>query len=508
MAADDGSVPPNRLTGSNIGEHAAALKKLIPDEIFTQLNRGYDDLASANGLPQYFERLARAHPFAAAWHDLQGSVEAGSIQLSEQAFFLLDMRFALVAAARDPEFGKLLSRLRGDDEYFSAAFEAFVFQMYANELKLPISFVPTGQDKQPDLVSDLRGAGRVYLECKSLLDDVRIEERTWVRIREAIVRKLEKAKKSLEIEIIAHRAIESRDAVCLIDDAVGIIDNQIRDFQIYRDGYFVSKRQLMEDGEFVPLPINFKSDPECSMVYGAEHNSQYASKVWMAKMRAFSSLNQLDRLKALFKKARDQLPSDYPGVVHFQVPYRNAQHFQNALDACRDALAEDLNRRKHICAIVITGRFLDKHRESGSDPIISFHYVIPNYSAEAKLPDGFRLLGSRPVARIMGEDKNEFELTKQGMMRFNFGIYKEMEKQTGRYMVSYVSSDGFRQLNIWQDFFDRSRIEFWHEESGHHILDFDMTDIVPGETNKIAIQWSSEGLAVALNGAMLAKTGV
>ncbi|PBB26130.1 MULTISPECIES: hypothetical protein [unclassified Mesorhizobium] len=508
MALEDENVPPNRVTRDNIGEHAAALRALFPEEIFAQLTRGYADLATAKSLPEYFERLARAHPFAVAWHQLQQSVEARSIQLSEQAFFLLDMRFPILVAAQDPEFAELLNKLKGDDEFFSAAFEAFIFYMYAHEFKLPIAFVQPTRGEQPDFVSDFGDAGKVYIECKSLLDDVRIEDRVWDTIRQAIIRRLDKQKKSLEVVIEAKRPILSKDAADVVAEINGIIRNYEGDIRLEGSAYVANIQTIMNDSEVMPLPLHFDIGADYQMVFGAEHTSVEASKVWVLKTRAFPGSSQLDRLRALFTKARDQLPSDSPGVVHFQIPYRNPRHFQKALDDCQDELARDLNRRKHICAIVITGRFQDKNLQNGGDPIISFHAVIPNYAATQTLPADFVILGSHPMTLPGGEIIGEFELPSIGVIFIQFGIFREMLEQSGRYLLQYCSHNGRRQLNLWQDFSGRSRLELWHEESGHHVLDFDMNGIVPGKTNKAAIRWSAGGLSVSLNGAIVGNSVV
>ncbi|MDG4900522.1 MULTISPECIES: hypothetical protein [unclassified Mesorhizobium] len=507
MASDHKNVPANRLTRDNIGEHAEALKILVTEDVFAQLTRGFKELSSAKTLPQYFERLARAHPFAVAWSELQESVEAASIQLSEAPFFLLDMRFSLMSAAADPEFPKLLNRLKGDDEFFSAAFEAFVFHMYAHEFKLPIAFVSPGNGKQPDLVSDFGDEGKVYLECKSLLDDVRLEERTWNRIREAVTRRLEAGKRSIEIAIVARRSIEPRDAAEIVSEAFRTIDDPENEIRVDGKDYVVSKRLLMDDGKVMQLPINFSADADYSMVFGYESREADATKIWMIKTKAFSKFNQVTRMRELFRAAKKQLPKDHPGIVHFQIPYRNTRQFQKSLDDCRDTLINDLNRRKHICAIVITGRFLDHYRENGSDPITTFHSVIPNYAAELKLPDAFLILGSHKMTTVGGNVVDPFELPPTGVICINFEITKDMSQQAGRYIIQYCSGDGRRQLNLWQDFFDRSRLEVWHEESGHHVLDFDMTGIEQGKLHKAAIRWNGTGLAIALNGMLLASSG-
>src|SRR5689334_259835 len=149
----------NPITFDNLSACAASLRSLLSEPIFTRLIRGYAEYATARGLPEHFRRLARTHPFAVAWHDLQEgigkSLKAGSLQLTEEALFLLDLRFCLTQIKHDPQFESLLTRFVADKQFFSTAFEAFIYAMYSLHFKLPVALIPEnvspGQ-KSPDFV--------------------------------------------------------------------------------------------------------------------------------------------------------------------------------------------------------------------------------------------------------------------------------------------------------------------------------------------------------------------
>ncbi|WP_210238895.1 hypothetical protein, partial [Mesorhizobium sp. M2D.F.Ca.ET.147.01.1.1] len=92
----------------------------------------------------------------------------------------------------------------------------------------------------------------------------------------------------------------------------------------------------------------------------------------------------------------------------------------SVLDEVKNAVEDESSKRAHVCAIVITGRFQDKdkHRKAGSDPILTFHSVIPNYNAEYVLPKDFRLLGSHPSMTVTDENdtKRAFEMGPEGSL--------------------------------------------------------------------------------------------
>ncbi|MBZ9813420.1 hypothetical protein [Mesorhizobium sp. CA7] len=497
----------NPITFDNLSACAASLRSLVSEPIFTRLMRGYTEYATAKGLPEHFRRLARTHPFAVAWHDLQEgigkSLKAGSLQLTEEAFFVLDLRFCLTQIKHDPHFESLLSRFISDTQFFSTAFEVFIYAMYYLHFKLPVSLIPESVNpgqKSPDFV--IGSDQLVFVECKSLLDDVRFEDRVWLDLQMALSKVLDRSPHSLCVSISASSIVKPSDANPVLSLATDLIRNYPRQAGGEVNGCTINLSLLLKKGETMPLPLPV---PQLcgarSVSFGAEYGAVSARKVWRVEARPCADPKQSDRLKRLLRDASNQLPSDAPGVVHLQIPYRDSKHFQDVLDEAWPMLERELSKHPQICAAVVTGRFLDRKAKSGGDPIQTFHAVLPNYAAEFRLPPKFSLLGSHPLQGVGGSVIDEqFHMPETGTIVVEFHLGEELSEISGRYLLHYCSADGWRQINIWQHFREKSRIETWHEVSGHHSLDLDLKHLKVGVLHKMAFTWSNDGLSFSIDG--------
>jgi len=508
---------PNRVTFNNIADRAELLKDLLGYDLFNKLIGGYDGTAAmAKGVPNYFRRRAAAHPFALAWHDLmEGAVRskvAGSMQLSEQAIFLVDMYVNLRIAQHDEHFRDLLARLVGRNQFFSTLFEAFIFGVYDALIGMPVALVaesPSTGERRPDLVSVLGNGKKVFLECKSLQDDVYLEDRIWSDIEIGIAKKLEAARGSYHLRIVAARQLEHTDAKSLIDTASDLIENypllpsaRIQDCDL-------EIRELLREPDTIALPAHIPFDDDYRTMTGANFDSSSIHKLWLLETKPFPDPDQNKRLANLFKDAARQLPVDAPGVVHLQVPYRASGHFLDVVDAARPQLEEKLTRQPHVCVIVVTGRFLNKQMIAGCDPIVTFHTVIPNFSSKYRLPAGFSLLGSHDIATqrqrtdefdVSALPGGVFDVHAEGAVFLEFYIDRPLADQEGRCLIQYCSPDGRRQLSAWQTYRNRFRFEVVHEALGRLTLAADLNHLAVGVAHKMLFGWNRDGIVCCVDG--------
>lgn len=495
------------ITIGNLAEVAASLRGLIGEVLFTRMLGGYDS-AEAKGLADHVRRAGRAHPFAVAWDDLAKGVERskvqGAFQLSEQAFLLLDSLHSFSTAQDDPEFENLLKRLTGADQFFSTSFEAFIYSAYRS-MGVAVALVPEVAEhgeRRPDLVS-LQPEGAVYLECKSLQDDVRMEERIWSEVEARVIKALDKASLNLRLRIEASRRLAPGDVQLLADAAFDLIGNSTALRGADLDGLAVSISQIMPQGGTLPLPLDLpRTEGERVWVETeVDAGANLIRKVWLIESKPHADAEQGDRLIRLFRDAASQLPAGSPGVVHLQVPYRAAAHFLDVVDRARPQLERVLARREHVCAVVISGRFLNKHMAVDERPIANSYVVIPNFGCVHALPPEFRLLGSSTdISRLPIETSDVLD---EGTILVEFSINEPMQAQLGRYLLRHCSRDGRRQLNVWQTFRNRVRIEVVNDAFGRRELTLDLNHLAVGTYHKMAFSWGKEGIRCSVNGSRI-----
>ncbi|MDX8468195.1 hypothetical protein RFM26_21075 [Mesorhizobium sp. VK23B] len=523
---DEDEIPPNRVTFKNIEEKANSLQELLTEPVFARLMRGHEKFADAEDLEARFRATNSVHPFVPAWYELLDSArrsrEAGSMQVSEEATFLLGLQFALYRLSQSDHYKAILESLIDETQFFSTLFELFVFITYSFELQQHVTFVPVSTikgERRPDLVFKSIDGAPVYLECKSMRDDVRVEQQVWLDIQAAIARKLKNSPLSLAVAISANSRLRPRDGDAIIDAASDVINNYPRLTRADTDEFTVRVNKILESDQHMEMPFEVRAlDGADSMMNGGDYyqvnidgvEKGFARKLWKIDTFTYPDTDQAERIVNLIKGASKQLPRDAPGIIHLQIPYRDPRHFQSVLDEVKSAVEGESSKRPHVCAIVITGRFLnkDKHRKAGSDPILSFHSVIPNYAASFVLPQDFRLLGSHPDMMIINENGFEtpIEMGREGYLLTEFKPDSELSDHEGAHIVQYCSRDGRRQINIWQDFNKRARVEIWHEEAGHHTLDIDLSQIRLGKTNKALVTWNRRGISFVINGIEVIKS--
>jgi hypothetical protein len=507
------------ITPSNLRDYAAMLRELLGEELFHRL-RGDFNSATIKKLAKFNRQRALAHPFAVGWDELCKGIERseteGMLRLSEAAIFLLDALYLLVQAAHDLEFGNVLKKLVGKDQYYSTIFEAFVFAGYRASNQV-IAFVPESRETQrPDLYVSTESGSGVYIECKSLLDDIEREESAWTEVEIRIADILDKMRFNGRVHITPSRLITNRDIEALVAFVRGELSRSPEP-AIYTFGDFtIEVIKLLADGQTLPLPLELPHNKDHRGWIETEIDvlQNVAIRVWAVEAQPYLDIEQRDRVASLLREASKQLPNDQPGVVHLQIPYRKSAHFLDVLDRIRPKIEDVLSRRHHVCAVVLSGRFINSHMASDGFGITDHYAIIPNFNSQKTLPPDFRLLGSEPIPSFL-EHIGELDLTRipnerfdvlpEGTILLEFGIYSPLMEQVGKYLIRYCSADGRRQLSVWQTFQNRFRLEVVHEQFGRRELTIDLNNLSTDREHKMALAWNKNGISLEVDGTLLSS---
>jgi hypothetical protein len=506
-----------QITVENLSNVAYGLKAELGDQFCERLIAGYDS-NRIGSMAAHALHQAAAHPFALAWDDLMrgaaDSAREGVFKLSEEAFFLLNTLHFFSIAKRDPHFNGLVGKMAGKDQFFSTVFEALTYASYV-ERGTPISLVPeSGKSgrRTPDLVSFI-GEQSVFVECKNLQDDLRNEDKVLSRLGPRIGSVLDRQRGSYLIQISSRKKWLHSD----VEPIVSTVADMIRNFPLLLGAEIrdcdVRIGQLLSAGQTLRLPFDLPySVDKCGwmgMKGHGEIDHAYVSKLWVVEAERFFDFRQGRRLVDLFRDAADQLPTGSPGVVHLQIPNRDPERFLQIFDDARPQLEKILMRRNHVCAIVLTGRFLNKKMTEHSNTIQFFHCVIPNFLSNYRLPRGFCLPCSidrndffvKNGNTVSGEiSKNSFHIYPEGKLNLSFEINEAVEAQKGRYLYRHCSFDGREQLSIWQSYNGKCRIEVIEEKFGRRTSEFDLNYLAIYMLHSMWVSWTRDEVFCVVDG--------
>ena len=465
--------------------------------------------------------VRRAHPFALGWDDLQNgvadSIKAGSFRLSERAFFLLDSMNFLRSLKKFSKNHSIFKKLENGPQYFSTIFEVSMFVAYRS-MGIPILFLEESSisgERRPDFLSEF-GETRVFLECKSLQDKYDLEDRVWLNIEDRLSSLMARHDASYHITLLANRPLAGKDIKPIIDAASQMINSYSGPATFAVMDCNLQILRILEPREIAKQPINLqqRNKGRIRVEMGWYGHVGDVEKLAILESVPFFDYMQEKALVRLLRDAADQLPKDNPGVVHLQVPYRIPTMFMDVVDHARPFIEKELQRHCHVCAVVITGRFLKKKIVQRGDPISTSVAVLPNFSSSYMLPKHFRLFGScdfNDFQRRFGvpepqvQTRQPFLIGAVRTIMLEFGIYTPFAEQSGLYLCRHCSMDGREQLNVWQTYRSLFRIEIIEEVFGRRTLDFDLNHLAVGVTHRMVFTWDENGIRCAVNGAMVAS---
>jgi len=487
---------------------------------------------------------AQAHPLAVDWYYLQQQISeseaAKSLKLSERSLFFLDELVRVSALLTIPGIGRLLARIGQHDQFHSAMFESLVLSLYRQsgaEIEIVPELSEAGQ-RRPDFRVKTPG-GDVYVECKSLEDFSRKEERIWEQLEAQIVRRLETARRYWRVMIEAKRELGGADIAALSSAveqsaAAGLLDQIVTD-----DGLVSITFEVLasDDSWFGGDLAEFERRGELGWCESEQHVSPLGTKYYchpiFVEGKPFKRADDTKRILADISDAHGQVAEEEVGVVHIQVPYKDGRRLLDIADNAFQRMFGLLRQKRRLACAVLSARTLDPQTKAGQNPIMDFHVVVPNPKPCRELPREFVTVGAveNPVtpprsapphaiedflwalwlflvrtpfrwARVNPRTSSLDALLRreEGSLFIEFGIYQPLKEQPGRCLFSYCSRDGRRQLKLWQSFAGKFRFDVVHAAFGRRTFSVELGDLELNTMHKLAVSWSRDALTAVLDG--------
>lgn len=458
---------------------------------------GAFDPKSVKGLRAYHQHAAAAHPFALWWTQLQKDVDKTKAKkafvLGDSSVFLLDFYTRLLDAANDPLFPEMLEKLAAPNQFFSTMFEAFIYSAY-RQRGLPISFIP--RSKQAGVrTADFRvgeGADAVLIECKSLQDPSEEEASIWFGVCARIAKELLRQKQHWRVTLTPNRYISGRDAESVLARSKELI-TQGRLGPAALSEFVAWKAEVIDSTATFSRTTDF-GWVEAEITVG-DKGEQIVKAPAIVQVQRFFDPDETDRIQRAIEDAAGQLDGRAAGVVHIEIPFRNAHRL---LDIADNAYGRTFGRlaKSHakISCVGLVGRFVDPKTKEGRDPIASYFANIPNAKAARSIPISFPVLGAE------GEDHG---MGGEGTIFIEFAINEPLPDQQGRSLYSFCSHDAQRQLRLWQSYKNHFRADVVQPAFGRRTFKADLNNLAVGRFHKLALAYSATDMGAALNGQLI-----
>ena len=147
--------------------------------------------------------------------------------------------------------------------------------------------------------------------------------------------------------------------------------------------------------------------------------------------------------------------------------------------------------------MVLSGACVLQNPVDPSKPLHRESAIVPNRHARNSIPASFRILGSAPSSYLekLGGD--------EGTIYIRFLVNQALHQQSGRTAIFHCSTEGLRQIRIWQTYKNRLRFEVFGPKIGRKTKDYDVNFLTIGDYHGLAIAWGDDGIPAALDGQML-----
>lgn len=315
-------------------------------------------------------------------------LKSGKMELNESILKYAILGKALEQARRCKGFGRLISRLKQDSEFDSAAFEAEVAKSYIAR-GWNVEFIEEGSEKSSDLEVIRENESLFWVECKcrdALSERDQSIQSFWKELESSLLRVL--GPKKLNFAIFA-KALDDpvfHEIATLKDFLFGAIDKG-------GTGLFDIKTSILEPvtdptGKFLVAVTKLTEPDEEIKTKGLEVNSSenfdrviiaseakidekgesYFRNPIVIELKNYKPSDKVTGIMHAFKSATGQLPEEGPGVIWIRIP-DNAwsdnydQSFKQAENLIRDELKGSHNQR--VNAVILMTRIFEKLTQDG-----------------------------------------------------------------------------------------------------------------------------------------------
>jgi hypothetical protein len=533
------------LTYENVRATCDDLPEAIGKDRFARIIETFSP-EEAKGLPAYQLKRAQAHPLAVQWHalmqEVQASEAAGRLQLSEGSVFLVDHLIRLKGLLAVRRIERILRRLEVAAEYHSAMFEILILSHY----RQGGANIEVVQEKPGVRTADLVvhvGSNDVYIECKSLEDQSRREERLWEQIEQQIIKALNRFKRSWRVSITSSRVVTGRDiatvnAATLVNIRTGNTSpTQTSDgafsisfepfeppWDTWRLGDLNSMQRRTEHGY-----------AECEQGHDAHGRAVHRNPMTV-EVTPFFEPDQTGRILDDVNDAHGQIPAGSCGILHVEIPFRDGPRLLDVGDQAFQRVFGLLRSKPRLNAAVLSARTFLKNVRDGENPVYDYFVIVPNGKAGAKLPKDFAIQGWNetllkmrkppqwqtllwwwkifklkisdwrfPLPTLVHQpaDLHALASSKEGTLFIEFVINQPLPEQQGKSLLNYCTRDGLQQLRLWQSFKNHFRADIVYPSFGRRTFRGDLNDLTIDEPHRLALSWSDAAPSLAVDGRLL-----
>ena len=353
------------------------------------------------------------------------------------------------------------------------------------------------------------------------------ERRRYWRLLIEAKRELNGADIDLVSTLVRERAdANCRDNIVSPDQSIGVTIEELANGDRWFNGVFA---ELERKGE--------RGWGECGEGTSSSGERGYCRPI-LVEVLPFKRIDDGKRILGDISDAHGQLQGGELGVVHIEIPYREAKRLLEITDRSYQRIFGLLRNKNRISCAVLSARTLVKLDFEGKNPITDYSAVVPNPAPSRALPHNFVVMGAceTPMASSKtgnaGWMKNVLLSIRwflfitplkwadfnhpfkrldrilegaEGSAYFEFGIHQPLSEQTGRYLFNYCSRDGRRQLKLWQSLSGEFRLDVVSVAFGRRTYSTDLNDLQVGTLHKLAVSWSKDGPTAVLDGMHIFK---
>ena len=311
------------------------------------------------------------------------------LELRESVVKLATLGMALEQARTQPNYDRLVNRLKNAAQFHSSAFEVEVAASYINK-GWSVEFVEEGDEKTPDLKVTVENSRTFWVECKrrdELSGRDRLIHKFWLDLESSLLRTMGPAKLNCAVVIksLNDPSVSQLEALrTLVLDSinsggVGVLDVTAGKTTSVPDptaNFSLVVQKLAEPDQEIPttsIGLNASEDFDRFTII-AEVKIDQSGNTYFRNPMIFAFKNSIisDIVTGIlndFKAAVAQLPKEGPGVIWIRIPDNSwnkniEQAFKQAEKLIKNEISGTQNRR--VNAVIIVTRIFQKLENDGS----------------------------------------------------------------------------------------------------------------------------------------------
>lgn len=468
------------------------LRQFLGDDFISEISR-FNTIGLKRELAKQIEN--KVHPLAFFWKSYQEvlkSIANGNEKINSKTIFLLKLSENLNDISKIKNHDRIVSSIKNPISFYSGAFEAEICAYYAKDYKIEI--LEENLYKTPDF-KIITSNGPVYVECKSLEDLTIKKGKYFMDLIQKIHKKIKQTKKSYEVAIKVGKDIDYNDNSVLFEKIKNVLNSNLEGYQTFdvQDSEVHMARRKDWD-RFVTrnLTFPFPDIDYIAVEFDAKFESANSVQVKNFSIVGISpspDLNIKDRILSEFARARKQLHSTLPGIIHIQLPLKKKEDFFKVLDSSIDKLQKQLQRNSRRVSGVILSNAQESLNENNQFPTQNY-FFIPNYNTTNKIPSSFKPIGTNVTL-------NEKDIKEGKNLSFSVSNWKEIPNMTS--IASFSDLQGYYQIRFWKIKDNTVRFETIFPTFNRKIIEKEIKNLSLKQKNYFSCNFSAKEVVFFVN---------